>query len=276
MPPKLGILAGGGRLPKQLIEVCEKLRRPFFVIAIENNADPEVVLSIPHCWARLEAVGKIITNLKRAQVKEVVMVGRVMRPSWRDIKPDWRALKMLPKVLGSSQGDGAILSLVIKELELEGFRVIGIDDVLTDLRTPLGALGRYHPDSIAEKDIERAIEVGLALGAVDVGQAVIVQQGIVLGVEAIEGTDALLERCLGLRRGGDGGILLKLKKAHQDNRVDLPTVGPDTVAKASQAGVRGIAIEAGASLLVERASLIRDADLAGMFVTGVKVDRCLE
>ena len=276
MPPKLGILAGGGRLPKQLIEVCEKLRRPFFVIAIENNADPEVVLSIPHCWARLEAVGKIITNLKRAQVKEVVMVGRVMRPSWRDIKPDWRALKMLPKVLGSSQGDGAILSLVIKELELEGFRVIGIDDVLTDLRTPLGALGQYHPDSIAEKDIERAIEVGLALGAVDVGQAVIVQQGIVLGVEAIEGTDALLERCLGLRRKGDGGILLKLKKAHQDNRVDLPAVGPDTVAKASQAGVRGIAIEAGASLLVERASLIRDADLAGMFVTGVKVDRCLE
>jgi len=273
--PKLGILAGGGSLPKQLIDVCEKLRRPFFVVAIENNADPEVVVSVPHCWARLEAVGRIIANLKRARVKEVVMVGLVTRPSWRDVKPDWRGLKMLPKVLGGSQGDGAILSLAIKELELEGFCVIGIDDVLTDLRTPLGPLGQYHPDSIAQRDIERAIEVGLALGAVDVGQAVVVQHGVVLGVEAVEGTDALLERCLGLCRGGDGGVLLKLKKAYQDSRVDLPTVGPDTVAKASQAGIRGIAIEADASLLVERARLVRDADLAGMFVTGVKVERCL-
>lgn len=276
MLPKLGILAGGGVLPKQLVEVCQESGRECFVIAIKNNADPELVASVPHRWAELGAVGKIIAALKGAQVKEVVMAGLVARPSWQDVKPDWRGFKMLPRLLAGGQGDGKVLSIVIEELEVEGFRVVGVEDVLVEVLTPLGPLGRHRPDSIALSDIERAIEVGLALGNVDVGQAVVVQQGIVLGVEAIEGTDALLARCSKLRRKGAGGVLLKLKKSGQDSRVDLPAVGPDTVTKAMQAGIRGIAVEEGASLLIERPRIVSDADLAGLFVTGVKVQRCLE
>ena len=276
MLPKLGILAGGGALPKEIIETCQKLGREYFVVAINNNANPELIASVPHCWVELGAVGKVISALKGAQVKEVVMAGLVARPSWQDLKPDWRGIKILPRLLVGGQGDGKILSVVISELEVEGFRVVGVDDVLVEVLTPLGSLGRYRPDSIALGDIKRGIEVGLALGEVDVGQAVVVQQGIVLGVEAIEGTDALLVRCSELHRGGVGGVLLKLKKSHQDSRVDLPAVGPDTVAKVKQAGMRGIAIEAGASLLIERPRTVRDADIAGLFITGVKVQRCLE
>ena len=276
VPPKLGILAGGGVLPKQLFEACQKSGREYFVVAITNNANPELITPVPHRWADLGAVGNIISALKEAQVKEVVMAGLVARPSWQNVRPDWRGFKMLPRLLMGGQGDGKILSIVIEELEVEGFRVVGVDDVLAEVLSPLGPLGRHRPDSIALRDIERGIEVGLALGNVDVGQAVVVQQGIVLGVEAIEGTDALLTRCLELRREGAGGVLLKLKKSGQDSRVDLPAVGPDTVTKAKQAGIRGIAVEAGASLLIERPRIVRDADIAGLFVTGVKVQRCLD
>ena len=276
MPPKLGILAGGGSIPKHLIDACEKQRRPCFVVAIEDNADPESISSATHCYVNLGSIGKIIDSLKKADVREVVMAGRVERPSWREMHLDRRALKMLPKVLAGGQGDGSILSLVIKELELEGFRVVGIDDILGDVLTPEGCLGEHQPDGMAQDDISRAMEVGLALGSVDVGQAVVVQQGVVLGVEAIEGTDSLLERCSELRLTGNGGVLLKLKKVSQDSRVDLPTMGPDTVRKAIVAGLRGIALEARASLLVDRESIVKDADLGGIFVIGVKVQRCPE
>ena len=276
MPPKLGILAGGGSIPKHLIDACEKQHRPCFVVAIEDNADPESISSATHCYVNLGSIGKIIDSLKKADVREVVMAGRVERPSWREMHLDRRALKMLPKVLAGGQGDGSILSLVIKELELEGFRVVGIDDILGDVLTPEGCLGEHQPDGMAQDDISRAMEVGLALGSVDVGQAVVVQQGVVLGVEAIEGTDSLLERCSELRLTGNGGVLLKLKKVTQDRRVDLPTMGPDTVTKAIVAGLRGIALEARASLLVDRESIVKDADLGGIFVIGVKVQRCPE
>ena len=276
MPPKLGILAGGGSIPKHLIDACEKQHRPCFVVAIDNNADLESISSAAHCCVALGSIGKIIDSLKKADVKEVVMAGRIERPSWQDMHLDRRALKMLPKVLAGAQGDGSILSLAIKELELEGFRVVAIDDILGDILTPKGCLGEYQPDSMAQEDISRAVEVGLALGAVDVGQAVVVQQGVVLGVEALEGTDSLLERCSGLRLPGSGGVLLKLKKVNQDSRADLPAVGPDTVTKAILAGLRGIALEARASLLIDQERIVKDADLGGIFVIGVKVQRCPE
>jgi UDP-2,3-diacylglucosamine hydrolase len=151
-------------------------------------------------------------------------------------------------------------------------RVVGVQDVFADLLTPLGLLTRTQPDEGANNDIQRGIEVARALGRVDVGQSVIVQQGIVLGVEAIEGTDALIARSAGLRREGPGGVLVKLAKPQQDNRFDLPTVGLDTVMAAAKAGLRGLAIQAGRSLLVDRENACAAADKAGLFIVGVEPD----
>ncbi len=244
-----------------------------FVVAFEGSADRDSLSRVPHCWVRLGAIGKIIAELRRAGVEEVVLAGGIGRPSWRSVKPDLRGLKMLPRVLAASQGDGSILSVAIRELESEGFRVIGIEDVMTDLLAPEGLLGIIRPDPLAEADIAKATEVALAIGAVDVGQAVVVQQGMVLGVEAVEGTDALLERCAGLRRDGAGGVLLKLKKPGQDRRADLPTIGPTTLDKALAAGLRGIAVEAGATLVVDRKALVAKADDRHFFVVGVRIGR---
>lgn len=268
---RLGILAGGGQLPVRVVEACRATGRDFFVLAFEGQTEPATVVGTPHAWVRLGAVGEALKRLHEAGVGEVVMAGPVQRPSFEDLRPDWRGALFLAKVGARAFGDDGLLSAVVKELEAEGFRVIGADDVFGSLLTPMGACGALAPDDAALVDIARGIDVVRAIGALDIGQGAVVQQGVVLGVEAIEGTDALLERCATLRRSGRGGVLVKIAKPGQERRVDLPTIGPDTITRAAAAGLRGIALEAGRTLIIDRAAVVRAADEAGLFVVGVKV-----
>ncbi len=134
---------------------------------------------------------------------------------------------------------------------------------------PPGLLTRFGPDALAMADIRRAAEVARALGAVDVGQGCVVQQGMVLALEAAEGTDAMLARCGPLARPGPGGVLVKLLKPGQERRTDLPTIGPQTIRNAAAAGLRGVAFEAGSTILAERAAAVAAADAAGLFLLGL-------
>jgi DUF1009 family protein len=268
---KLGVLAGGGQLPVRVIEACRAAGRDFFVLAFEGHTDPATVIDTPHAWVRLGAVGEALRRLHDAQVKEVVLAGPVTRPSFDDLRPDWRGAMFLAKVGARAFGDDGLLSAVVKELENEGFRVVGADDVFGNLRTPAGRCGKLVPDPAAESDIRRGIEVLTTIGPLDIGQAVVVQQGVVLGIEAIEGTDALLERCAVVRRSGRGGVLVKIAKPGQERRVDLPTIGPGTIQRAVAAGLVGIALEAGRSLIIDRAAVVGAADEVGLFIVGVKV-----
>jgi DUF1009 family protein len=164
-----------------------------------------------------------------------------------------------------------LLKAVTAELEGEGFHVVAAHDVFRDLLTPAGPLGGLTPDEQAEGDIARGMAVIRALGPLDVGQAVIVQQGLVLGIEAIEGTDALIERCGMLRRDGPGGVLVKMTKPTQDLRFDLPTIGVITVERCAAAGLRGIAIEAGKTIALDRDAIAAQADRLGLFVVGLDI-----
>jgi UDP-2,3-diacylglucosamine hydrolase len=268
---KLGVLAGGGQLPVRVIEACRASGRDFFVLAFEGHTDPATVADTPHAWVRLGAVGEALRRLHEAKVEEVVLAGPVKRPSLDDLRPDWRGAMFLAKVGARAFGDDGLLSAVVKELENEGFRVVGADDVFGNLRTPAGPCGKLMPDAAADTDIRRGIEVLKTIGPLDIGQAVVVQQGVVLGIEAIEGTDALLDRCAALRRSGRGGALVKIAKPGQERRVDLPTIGPGTIQRAAAAGLTGIALEAGRSLIIDRAAVVGAADAAGLFIVGVKV-----
>jgi DUF1009 family protein len=272
MAGKLGIVAGGGRLPQLLIDSCRETGRDFFVLALKGQADPEIVENAPHEWVRIGAAGRGFAVLQEQGIDELVMAGRVRRPSLMDLRPDRRAVRFFARLGLKGVGDDGLLRALIRELEEEGYRVVGIDDLLPALRAEEGALGRYEPDAQAEADIARGKAVLAALGCVDVGQAVVAQQGIVLGVEAVEGTDALLQRCGPLKRDGPGGVLVKFSKHGQETRVDMPTIGSDTVSRAAQAGLRGIAIEAGATIIVDRDELVKAADRAGLFVVGVTLD----
>ncbi|HEV7369075.1 LpxI family protein [Arenibaculum sp.] len=271
MAAKLGIVAGGGDLPFRLIEACRAAGRPFFVLALDGHADDGVCAGVPHARVRLGAAGQALDALRDAGVTEIVLAGRVRRPSLAELRPDWRATRLFAKLGMRALGDDGLLRAVTAELEREGFRIVGAQDVFAALLTPPGPVGGLTPDAEAERDIARGVEVARMLGALDVGQAVVVQQGIVLGVEAVEGTDALIERCGPLRRGGAGGVLVKIRKPTQDLRFDLPTVGPATVEAVARAGLAGVAVEAGATLMLDREAVAAVADRLGVFVVGLEI-----
>ncbi len=269
MAGKLCIVAGGGRLPKLLIDACRESGRDFFVLALKGQADPAIVGEVPHAWVRMGAAGKAFAILKEQGVQELVMAGRVRRPSLLDLRPDMRVMKFFAKLGRKGIGDDGLLRAVIDEVESEGYRVVGAHDVLPTLTAAEGPLGSIVPDAQARADIDRGMAVLSALSHVDIGQAVVVQQGIVLGVEAVEGTDALIARCQALKRDGPGGVLVKFPKRGQETRVDMPTIGPETIERVAAAGLRGIAVGSGSTLILDVDQLARAADAAGIFVLGV-------
>ncbi|CAO3353527.1 LpxI family protein [Azospirillum palustre] len=269
--PKLAILAGGGTLPARIAEAVRGQGRDVFIVAFNGHTDPQTVAGVPHLWSRFGAAGTILRCLHDEGVGEVVLAGPVRRPSFTELMPDWRTARFLARVGTRALGDDGLLRAVVREVEEDGFRVVGLHELLKDLLTVAGPVGRLMPDADAERDIARGVEVARALGALDVGQGAVIQQGIVLAVEAIEGTDAMLGRCAGLIRPGPGGVLVKVKKPKQDRRIDLPTMGITTVERAAASGLRGIAVEAGGSLLVDRAAVAEAADRLGLFVVGIEI-----
>lgn len=268
---KLGIIAGGGSIPKMLVEHCRKNGREFFVLAIEGNAEADLIDNndIPHQWIRIGQAGTGFKRFAQEDVKDVVMIGTIRRPGFKDLIPDMRTTAFFAKLGLKSIGDDGILRALVKEIEDEGMTVRGIHEVMSELLVKEGILGRHKPDKQAREDMRRGLEVATELGRLDVGQAVIVQQGLVLGVEGIEGTDELIRRCGGYRRKGDGGVLVKLRKPQQDMRVDLPTIGTRTIERAHETGLRGVVVHAGNGLIVNEAEVIRLADKYGLFVMGV-------
>jgi DUF1009 family protein len=232
-----------------------------------------VVGGFPHEVVRVGAAGKILSLLRQHGCRDLVLVGPVRRPSMLDLRPDAEGLRIMSRIgRAAFSGDDGLLAAVVRVLADEGFRVLGAHDVIAEALGSEGQLGAVAPDDTALADIARGRAVVQALGSVDVGQACIVQQGIVLAVEAIEGTDAMLARAAALARPGPGGVLVKLVKPGQERRADLPTIGPRTVENAADAGLRGIAYEAGGTMLTDSAACIAAADRRGVFLLGVRPD----
>ena len=267
---KLGIIAGGGSIPALLVRHCQEQGRDFFVLAIEGNADKSFFNdNIPHQWIRIGQAGTGFKRLAEEKVQDVVMIGTIRRPSFFDLVPDLRTTAFFAKIGTKALGDDGILRALVKEIESEGMAVKGVHEVMPDILVKSGVLGKHKPDKQALADIERGIEVAAELGKLDVGQAVVVQQGLVLGVEGIEGTDELIRRCGEYKRKGAGGVLVKLRKPQQDMRIDLPTIGTRTVERAHETGLRGIAVHTGNGLIVDETEVIKLADKYGLFVIGV-------
>lgn len=274
---KLGIIAGGGSLPRSLIRHCQTVGRDFFVIAIEGNADPALFNDeIPHLWIRLGQAGTGFKRFRDEKVEEVVMIGTIRRPSFKELIPDMRTTAFFTKIGVKALGDDGILRALIKEIEAEKMRVVGIHEVMNNILVRPGILGKVKPGKDDYVDIRRGVAAAFELGRLDIGQSVIVQQGLVLGVEAIEGTDELIKRCSAYKRKGNGGVLVKLRKPQQDMRIDLPTIGTRTVENAKASGLNGLAVHAGNTLIVDEAEVIRAADKASLFIIGIEPGDYLE
>ncbi|MEQ9348849.1 MAG: UDP-2,3-diacylglucosamine diphosphatase LpxI [Thalassospira sp.] len=267
--PKLGIIAGGGQLPARLASAAQMAGQAVFVVKLDGHADDAELDQYPHIVLRLGAAAKILDAMKANACQDVVLAGKVARPSFSAMRPDWRAAKLLMKVGMKALGDDGLLRLVGQELEREGFRLVGAHDILTDLTVTEGVLGAITPDDQAMSDARHGLRVARILGQADVGQGCVVQQGLVLALEAIEGTDEMVRRSALYRRDGVGGVLVKSSKPQQDKRLDLPAIGLTTIEEAHKAGLRGIALLAGGTMIIDRKAVIARSDALGMFLVGL-------
>lgn len=269
MLPKLGVLAGGGQLPGRVVAACRARQQPFFVIAFNGFTDPVTVEGTAHAWMQLEKVGAILSRLHAEKVSDVVLAGPVRRPgSLLTLRPDGRGLLLLLRMLQRWGGDDHVLTQVVREIERDGFRVVGAEAVAPELLMPNGVLGSLGPDGAQRRSISLGIAAARDLGRNDRGQAVLVSGNQVVAREGAGGTTRLLADAAATQ-SARGGVLVKIAKPGQERRVDLPSVGIETVAQSAKAGLAGIALEAGGSLVIDREAVTRAADAAGLFVIGV-------
>lgn len=278
----LGIIAGGGVMPLRVAAAARATGRPVFAVLLDGFADPAAWSDHPHAVSRLGAVGRTLALLRQAGARDLVLCGRVRRPSILSLGLDAEGARLAARVGKRALfgGDDALLTAVVSVLRDQGFRPVGAQDVFRQFLVAPGCLTAARPDAEAMADIRRGIGVCRQLGLADTGQGCVVQQGLVLAVEAIEGTDAMIARCGPLRREGPGGVLVKLVKPTQSPLVDLPAIGPDTIRAAAAAGLRGIAVEglrdgAIGTIVIDRATTISEADAAGLFLLAIEPDRVL-
>lgn len=275
---KLGLIAGGGDLPATLAAHCAQAARPFFVLRLRGFADAGMS-AWPGADVGLAELGRALSLLRSNACEAVCLAGIVARPDLSLLKPDLRGLRALPGAINAArQGDDALLRFLVKTLEHEGFPVEGAQQVNAGLLLQSGQLGKCALTPGSEGDVVRAVRIARTLGALDVGQAVVVVDGLVLAVEAQEGTDHMLRRCADLPLAIRGtpeaprGVLVKWPKPIQERRVDLPTIGARTVELAAAAGLAGIVGEAGALLMIDREEIVATADRLGLFVQGADED----
>ncbi|WP_420479305.1 UDP-2,3-diacylglucosamine diphosphatase [Brevundimonas sp. FT23028] len=274
MSGKLALIAGGGALPLSVAARCEAEGRPVFVIRLAGFADPHLA-HYPGIDVGMAEIGKILSAMKKADCRAVCLAGIVSRPDFRTLKPDFKGATLLPGIIkAATQGDDALLRKILSVFEAEGYAVEGADDILGGETLPSGALGKIRPTEAQLADLRKALYVAEKSGELDIGQGAVVCDGLVLAVEAQEGTDAMLMRVAGLPADLRGaatarkGALGKAPKPIQDLRVDMPVMGARTIEMAAAAGLAGVGGVTGKLIVIDRAALIEAADRLGLYVWG--------
>jgi DUF1009 family protein len=272
----VGLIAAGGVMPFAVADSLAARGIHPVLFALKGACDPVAVARFRHHWISVGQFGRATRLFRAENCRDLVFIGTLVRPALAELRLDWGTLRVISRLLTAFRGgDDHLLSGIGRILEQDGFRMVGIKDVAPDLLMPEGCLTRAAPDPNAAADIAKGRDVLGALSRFDIGQAAVVIDNHVVAVEDIEGTDGLLARVARLR--GEGrirakpgrGVLVKAPKSGQDLRFDLPTVGPRTLEGVAAAGLGGVAIVAGNTIVVEPQAMIDAADAAGLFVTGL-------
>jgi len=270
----LAIVCGGGKFPIEVARAAAAAGRPPFLIGIVGAADPAIE-SFAHVWLRIGEIGKLFSILRAEGVADIALIGSLTRPELADLRFDWGAIKRLPEFVQAFRGgDNRLLAGIAVIFEREGLNVVGAHEIAPQLLAPFGPIGGRAAAPQADADIRIGTALIAALSPFDAGQGVVVANGRVVAVEAAEGTDAMLSRVAELRHArrlrlsGPAGVFVKAPKRGQDLRLDMPAIGPQTIAAAVKAQLQGVAVAAGAVLIAERAAVARAADAADLFVVG--------
>lgn len=272
----IAIISGGGSVPLHLAEQLKRRGRAFFIVMLKGEADAALAAH-DHIVLDTAQPGRLAKVLRQRGTKDVVMVGSVNgRPDISKFRPDWTTLRLIGRILPALRlGDDALLRAAIGMLEDHGMRVVGAHEIEPDLLAPIGVLGKLAVPNKMRGAIEVGIRAAHLLGALDAGQGVVVIGRRIVALEGAEGTDGMLQRVADLRASGrlnakKGGVLVKLRKPGQDMRVDLPTIGPQTIHHAGRAGLAGIAVHGENTLVIDRHATIAAADAAGLFLVGLE------
>lgn len=265
-PRKLGLIAGNGRFPVLFADAAQQAG--FAVTAVAHRGETPDVLD-QHVkdvrWIKVGQLGHLIEHFKSAGVNTVVMAGGIKKTRmFTEYRPDWRAVKVLARIRHLK--DDVLLRAVADELESEGITVGDATQYLPSLIADVGVL-TTHPSRDQWQDIEFGVEMVRTVGRLEIGQCVIVKDRTVLAVEAIEGTDEAIRR--GGRLANGGAVVVKMAKPQQDLRFDIPAVGPTTIASMQEVGATVLAIEAGKTLMIDKADLLEAARKASIAVVGI-------
>ncbi len=271
---KVALICGGGQFPLVAARSAQASGREVFLLGLRGIAGGEIE-SFPHAWVGVGQLGGAMREMSSRDIRHVCFIGGLGRPEFSDLRLDWGAVKRLPDIMRLFKGgDDHALKGVIRLFEREGFIVVGVDSFAPDLLAAAGAMNGLDFPGDCEEDLELGQKCLDDLSTHDCGQALVVSKRRIIAIEAVEGTDAMLERVAQLRdegrwrAKGAAGILVKAPKKGQDLRVDLPAVGPETVAAAARAGLRGLAVAAGRVLILDRAEVAAEAERAGLFLFG--------
>jgi DUF1009 family protein len=270
----LALVCGGGSLPLAVADHVAARGRRVLLFPVRGAAKPEDYTGREHTWVYLGQFGTLARIARPVGCREIVLIGSLTRPSLWSIRPDWLTLKILPRIAAAFRGgDNHLLSNIAKLVEEQGFVLRGAHEVAPEILAPKGPLSRLRPSAEDEADIALGLDYLSAAGRFDIGQAAVVAGRHIVAVEAAEGTDGMLTRVSDLRAQGriraPRGVLVKAPKPQQDRRFDLPSIGPRTVETAERAGLAGIAVIAGETVVADPAALADAADRAGLFVVGV-------
>ena len=274
----LGIIAGLGDLPVQVAAAATERGQGVYVLRLKGFEEPALE-AYPGEVAGIAQLGKAFKAFKSAGCEQICFAGIVKRPDFQALKPDIKGISLLPKAIAAArEGDDALLRFMIDVFESEGFEVIGADEAAQALTVEAGLMAGPEPTHDHMADLKKAADIARQMGQLDIGQGAIVANGLVLCVEAQEGTDKMLQRCaalpLQIRGTPDArlGVLVKRPKPQQERRIDLPTIGLNTIELAAEAGLAGIGYEAKGALVLNAEQIRARATELGLFLYGFPKD----
>jgi DUF1009 family protein len=277
-PGPVAIIAGSGTLPLHVAASAERAGHTVFVALLAGSADAADYGAFDHQTFGLGQFGALSKALTSRCILDAAFIGAVVRPGITDIRPDMGLIRHWQTITAAfRKGDDGLLSVVVDILEAHGVRVVSALDLAPDLSigNP-GPVGARQPEGAARGEIDLGLELIAALSPFDVGQCVVVSDGRPVAIEGAEGTDAMLARVAEMRRNGrlkretGGGVLIKAPKRGQNMRIDIPTIGPETVRRAAEAGLQGIAITVGEVIVADRQETIALADACGLFIEATR------
>lgn len=267
---KLCLIIGSGKLPLEILKYYKE-EEVFVIILKEANVFPEDFKNFKTETLSVFKVGKIMKTIKAHKIRDVCFVGGIKKPSFSGIKPDFTGLFLLLKLLKLKlKGDDAVLKTIINFVEKKGFSIKSVSEVSPEIIINAGIFTEKKPSSAEEKNYNLGFEILEGISKFDIGQAIVIQEGVVIGIEAVEGTDALIERGGKLKYSSKNPpILIKSAKLNQTLKIDMPVIGLKTIENLAKNGFSGVAVKAGSSIIIEKEACIDFANKHNLFIIGI-------